>query len=301
MKKLWAVMVVTAGLLFGIGSSQAGFLDSLLGGGDSKTSDSSDKPSPSGSASDEANKMADKALYKPIEYINASRQGPVLVVIPGEIKSNNADFMQKFGPNNIADFAELELGRANFRVLERSDMGPLLKEFQLAYSMGDPNEAAKLLKKGKFKTTKWIVKFDILKAEPVAQAGKSFDGAAIGNIAGSLMGMPVAGMVGSSVKSNDQAKVWIVGLRYKIINAVTTEQKASGYVEDKMEIGAKGSSVLGVSENASGGLTLDSMVQRLVQTCVAEMDSRYKGEGQEAQEKTSQYKDKKPGGLAKKY
>lgn len=280
MKKNLAVMIVTVSLLLGVGTSQAGFLDGILGGGDSKTADSSDKPSPSSSASDEANKMADKGLYKPIDYINASKQGPVLVVIPGEIKSNNADFVQKFGPNNIADFAELELGRANFRVLERSDMGPLVKEFQLAYTMGDPIAAAKLLKKGKFKTTKWIVKFDVLKAEPVSQAGKSFDGSAIGHIAGAFMGIPVAGIVGSSVKSDDQARVWIIGLRYKIINAVTTEQKATGYVEQKMEVGAKSSAVLGISDNASGGLTLDSLVQRLVQTCVAEMDSRYKGEGQ---------------------
>jgi hypothetical protein len=40
--------------------------------------------------------MADKAMYKPIEYTNAGKKGPVLVVIPGEIKSNNATFTQKF-------------------------------------------------------------------------------------------------------------------------------------------------------------------------------------------------------------
>lgn len=275
MKIQIGAMVVTLGLLFGSGSSQAGFLDGVFGGG--KSTENADKPSPSTSASEEANKIADKALYKPVEYANADIQGPVLVVIPGEIKSSNADFAQKFGPNNIADYAELELSRANFRVLERADMGPLLKEFQLAYTMGDPDEAAKMLKKGKFKNTKWVVKFDILKAEPVAQAGKSFDGSALGGLA-SVFGVRGAGTVGSSIKNSDQASVWIIGLRYKIINAVTAEQKATGYVEEKMEIGAKGSSVLGVSESTAGGLTLDSMVQRLVQTCVAEMDSRYKKE-----------------------
>ena len=43
-----------------------------------------------------------------------------------------------------------------------------------------------------------------------------------------------------------------------------------------MEVCAKSSSVLGVSQGAAGGLTLDSLVQRLVQSCVAEMDARYK-------------------------
>ena len=122
------------------------------------------------STSDQANAMADKAMYKPVEYVNAAKKGPQIVVIPGEIKSNNASFTQKFGPNNIADYAELELGKANFKVLERADLGPLLNEFTLAYTMGNPSKARKMLQKGKFKTTKWILKFDILKAEPVAQA-----------------------------------------------------------------------------------------------------------------------------------
>ncbi|MDO8932792.1 MAG: hypothetical protein Q7U97_10390 [Rhodocyclaceae bacterium] len=236
-------------------------------------------PQPSSSASAEANRMADKALYKPVEYVNASFPGPTLVVLPGDIKSNNATFTQKFGPNNIADFAELELTRANFRVLERSDLGPLLQEVQLAYGMGDPKEAAKVFKRGKFKTTKWMVKFDVLKAEPVAQAQKGFDGGAVGQLAGIFIGGQggaVANVVGGSVKTAEAAGVWIVGLRYKILDANTTEQVAAGYVEDKMELGSKSSSVLGVSEGASGGLTLDSLVQRLVQSCVAEMDARYK-------------------------
>src|SRR5687768_8545817 len=66
-------------------------------------------PSPSTSTSQRANEAADRAVYKPIEYSNASKAGPPLVVIPGEIKSNNATFIQKFGANNIADFAEIEL------------------------------------------------------------------------------------------------------------------------------------------------------------------------------------------------
>lgn len=254
------------------------FLDGIFGGGNAGGNDSGG-PQPATSASAEANKMADKALYKPIDYINAAMQGPVLVVLPGEIKSNNATFVQKFGPNNIADYAELELTRANFRVLERSDLGPLLKEVQLAYGMGDPKEAAKVFKRGKFKTTKWMVRFDVLKAEPVAQAQKSFDGAAMGQLAGMAMGGmggAAANVVGGSVKTAESAGIWIIGLRYKILDASTTEQVAAGYVEDKMELGAKSTSVLGVSEGASGGLTLDSLVQRLVQSCVAEMDGRYK-------------------------
>jgi hypothetical protein len=230
--------------------------------------------------SKKANQMADKGMYKEVQYANAGKKGPMLVVIPGEIKSNNATFTQKFGSNNIADFGELELGKANFGILERSDLGPLLKEFQLAYSMGDADEARKYLKKGKLKTTKWVVKFDVLKAEQVAQASEGFDGRAAGqllSIFGGGRGGAAAGTVVGSVHTGESTGVWIIGMRYKIMDANTTEQVATGYTEEKMEVGAKATSVMGVSSSQQGGLTLDGMVQRLVQKLVWEIDSKHKG------------------------
>lgn len=240
-----------------------------------------DNPSPTAdsSTSKEANEMADKGMYKAVEYKNANKQGPALVVIPGEIKSNNATFTQKFGANNIADYAELELGKANFKILERADLGPLLNEFVLAYSMGNPQAARKVLQKGKFKTTKWVVKFDVLKAEPVAQASSGFDGRAVGNIIGILggsRGSAAAGTAVGSVQTGESTGVWIIGMRWKLIDANTTEQVATGYSEEKMELGAKSTSVLGFSGSQSGGLTLDSLVQRLVQKNVWEIDAKYK-------------------------
>src|SRR4030095_7076504 len=112
-------------------------------------------PSPTAGSdtSQEANAAADQAAYRPVEYVNASKKGPALVVIPGEIKSNNATFMQKFTPNNIADFGEVELSSANFQVLERSNLGPVLNEFSLAYNLGDPDAARKFLRMGKLKST----------------------------------------------------------------------------------------------------------------------------------------------------
>lgn len=239
----------------------------------------SPSPTSGSSTSDRANEMADRAMYKAIDYPNAGRQGPTLVVIPGEIKSNNASFTQKFGPNNVADYVELELGKANFRILERSDLGPLLGEFQLAYTMGDPDAARRILQKGKFKTTKWVVKFDILKAEQVAAAQQGFDGRAVGALIG-IFGGGRGGAAGSvaagSVQSSESTGVWIIGMRYKIIDANTTEQVATGYSEEKMELGTKSTSVLGVSSGESGGLTLDAMVQRLVQKNVWDIDSKHK-------------------------
>jgi len=245
-------------------------------------------PSPTAGreTSQKANAAADQTIYQPITYTNANRKGPVVVVIPGEIKSNNATFMQKFTANNIADFGEIELSSANFGVLERSNLGPLLKEFELAYNLGDPDSARKMLRIGKLKTTKYVVKFDILKTEQVAAAQSNFDGRTLGQMAGLLgafsgsRGGAAAGAVGGtavgSVHSGEETSVWVIGMRYKIINAETTEQVATGYTEEKMEIGAVSSGALGVNKSQQGGVSLDTMVQRLVQKSVWEIDSKYK-------------------------
>jgi len=234
-------------------------------------------PNAGSSTSQKANAAADQAAYKAVDYTNKAKKGPALVVIPGEVKSNNAGFAQKFGPNNIADFAELELSNANFPVLERSNLGPLLNEIALAYNMGDQNEARKKMQIGKLKTTKWVVKFDILKAEQIAENKKGFDGRPIGALGGLFgMGGAVAGHVVSNVKTDEATAVWLVGMRYKIMDANTTEQVAQGYKELKMEVGATATSVMGVSDGAKGGVGLDTMVQRLVQTAVWEIDNQYK-------------------------
>jgi hypothetical protein len=234
-------------------------------------------PSPTAgtSTSQKANAAADTAAYQEINYTNKAKPGPALVVIPGEVKSNNANFVQRFLPNNIADFGELELSNANFKVLERSNLGPLLQEVSLAYNMGDPAAARKTMQMGKLKTTQWIVKFDILKAEQIAENKSGFDGRAVGGLLG-VFGVPAGGIVAGSVKTQDSTGVWLVGMRYKIMDANTTEQVAQGYKELKMEVGATQTSVMGVSESAKGGVGLDTMVQRLVQTAVWDIDAKYK-------------------------
>ena len=241
-------------------------------------------PSPTAGreTSQKANAAADQSIYQPVVYANAGKKGPAVIVIPGEIKSNNATFIQKFTANNIADFGEVEMSSANFTVLERSNLGPLLKEFELAYNLGDPDQARKFLRMGKLKTTKYVVKFDILKTEQVAAAQQGFDGRTLGNMAGMLgaFGGGRGGAVGAtavgSVHSNEATTVWVIGMRFKIINAETTEQVATGYTEEKMEIGATSSGALGISQSQQGGVSLDTMVQRLVQKSVWEIDSKYK-------------------------
>ena len=236
-------------------------------------------PTAGSSTSNKANAAADTAAYQEVDYKNKNKKGPALVVIPGEIKSSNATFMQKFSPNNIADFGELELSNANFTVLERANLGHLLQEVSLAYNLGNAAAARKTMQAGKLKTTKWIVKFDILKAEQISENKQGFDGAAIGGLMsqfGGGRGSAVAGSALGSVKTGEATGVWLIGMRYKIMNASTTAQVAQGYKELKMEVGATGTSVLGFSGSAKGGVGLDTMVQRLVQTTVWDIDAKHK-------------------------
>ena len=243
-------------------------------------------PTAGGKTSQQANQTADKTVYQAVDYANKNKRGPALVVIPGEIKSSNATFLQKFTANNIADFGELELSNANFQVLERANLGPVLNEFTLAYNLGDPQAARKYLAMGKLKTTKYVVKFDILKTEQVASAQESFDGKTLGQMAGLIgifsgsRGGAAAGTAGGvaigSVHSGESTSVWVIGMRYKIINAETTEQLAQGYTEEKMEVGATSSGALGANSSQQGGAGLDTMVQRLIQKSVWEIDSKYK-------------------------
>jgi len=243
-------------------------------------------PTAGGTTSQQANQTADKTMYQAVDYVNKNKPGPQVIVIPGEIKSSNATFLQKFTANNIADFGELELSNANFKVLERSNLGPVLREFEIAYNLGDPQAARKYLGMGKMKTTKYVVKFDILKTEQVASATQSFDGGTLGQMAGLLgafsgsRGGAMAGAVGGtavgSVHSGEATSVWVIGMRYKRINAETTEQLAQGYTEEKMEVGATSSGALGMNQGQKGGAGLDTMVQLLVQKSVWEIDSKYK-------------------------
>jgi hypothetical protein len=234
------------------------------------------------SSKQKAHELAQENVYKPVEYKNASVPGPEIVVLPGEMKSANATFTQKVTENNIRDFAELELSKANFKVLERADAHEFFNEFALAANLGD-TEAIAIFKKGRFKATNWLLAFDVLKAEPVADVKQKVDGAAAGAILGLALALAgsseagrIAGTAVASIKGSDSSVIWNVGLRYKILDANTGMQVATGYFEDKLEIKASMQSFLGATQEQASGVTLDTLVQRLVQKAVQDIDGSYK-------------------------
>ena len=129
--------------------------------------------------------------------------------------------------------------------------------------MGDPTKAQALFKKGELQSTRWIVKFDVLRAEKVAEDEQRLSGGTLGDIAaasllGGTSGVGCTRGAGSVKTRAEAAGVWIVGMRYKIIDARTTQQVAQGYAEDKMEVGSTGVAVFGASSRQAGGTTLGS-------------------------------------------
>lgn len=80
----------------------------------------------------------------------------------------------------------------------------------------------------------------------------------------------------SSVQYRDSAKVWVIGMRYKVMDASTSEQVTSGYLEKKMEVDETAKAALGFSGSQQRGVTLDTMVQQLVGEAVARIDARNK-------------------------
>src|SRR5205823_5952233 len=173
-------------------------------------------PAPATGASARANEAANTALYQSANYANAATKGPAIIVLPGEVKSNNATFSQRYGPNNIADYAELELSQANFQVLDRANLGNVLREIEIAYNLSDPQKAQALFQKGALQSTRWIVKFDVLRAEKVAEASSGFSGDTLNRVlstlpgVGSRAGSTVHESVGT-VKTSEAAGVWVVG------------------------------------------------------------------------------------------
>jgi hypothetical protein len=223
---------------------------------------------------------AESSTYKPANYANAAKKGPRIIVLPGEIKSAHATFMQKVSANNIADFGELELGRANFTVLERAALGSMLREMQTAYALGNEAQARRLFDRGQLQSTRWIVKFDVLKAEPVTESSSGFDGSTVGKVIDIVAGGSKAGQLGGvaadSTRTAEQAKAWLIGMRYKILDAATTEQVATGYFEERMSTSRQSSSFMGIKSGSADLVTLDTMVQYLVQQCVLEVDAKHK-------------------------
>lgn len=212
-----------------------------VGGGDSA------KSSLTGQSANSQN-----AAQQEIVYVNkASRNiktAPKFIVLPGTIQTSSQEFT--INGEQIAGMAEVELSKANFGIIERSALGPMLREVQLAVEMGDADKAKKLLQTGKLKTTRWFLKLDILKAEKQDDSGISI------------------GIFGS------KTSVWNFSMRYKLIDAQTTEVIDTDIINFTHESGGQSVNLGGIQAGKQSSIQLDSVVEKLVQKCINILDAK---------------------------
>lgn len=238
-----------------------------------------------GGASKSAHEKADAAMYKPIEYENTSVQGPAVVVMPGVVKSRSVYFLGKYGDSNIKDFAEIELGKANFTLVESADKQPMFTEMACAVNLGDP-QALRLFKNKCAPKAKCFVTFDVIEAEPVAWEVKGGSG----EVAGMLieLGFLIAnkgessalgkslGTAVSSLKKYDYKTTWNVTLRYKVVDAFEGKELCSNEIKEQHVVESQMSSAIGVTNTETGNMTMDTLIQRLIQRAVHEIDKNHK-------------------------
>lgn len=235
------------------------------------------------SAGKSAHELADQALYQPIAYRNAAVPGPPVVVLPGALENSTASFRQRVNTGNLADAGEMELAKAGFTVLDRANLDEIVQEIALAANLGDA-QALKVFRKGKFAQARYLVRFDVAKAERIDVQRKDFDGTLLGIVvAGVVAGVTqdsgsgtAAGTAVASIKSGDEKSTWKAGLRYTVIDADTGVQTAAGLLEDTFVVHSQLKGFLGATEETRTALTMDTMAIRLVQMAVAEIDARHK-------------------------
>ncbi|KHK04107.1 hypothetical protein [Desulfovibrio sp. TomC] len=230
----------------------------------------------------EQDSLSKSNVVQKFSYKNKSIQGPLVVVLPGKISSNDLAFSMKVSNNNIADFAAIELSDANFQVVEASSHPAYLDEYLLALRQGDEN-AVRIFRERYFSQVKMILSFDVVKAEPVSGVNKSFNGVAIGSLVSMAMAFAgkadvgrATGAIISSVNSNENSSVWVVGMRYKVLSPHSGTQVSTNYLEDKLEVSSQSQSFLCITKGEAKRDGFDSIVERLIQKSVEELDTSFK-------------------------
>ena len=221
-------------------------------------------------------------------YTNAAKKGPAVIVIPGEIKSNNATFLQKFTANNIADFGEIELSSANFQVLERSNLGPVAQRIRARLQPRRSGPGAQVPEDGQAEDAP-STSSSSTSSRPSRSLRRSraSTAARVGQMAG-LLGVFAGSRGGAAGRCRRRHR--------QSVRCIRTKRRASGSSacatrssmprrpsrsppatpRRRWKSARLRPAVLGVQQSQQGGVSLDTMVQRLVQKSVWDIDQKYK-------------------------
>ncbi len=229
-----------------------------------------------------AHQIAAQNLYQDIAYENAAKPGPRVTVLPGEVASASYEFLAQVKPDGLREFAELELGKANFTVLDKNSLGDIYQEIALAANLGDGSVASPLSQHDAT-PPQWLVIFDVVDVKTQTTAFTFTDKNAAA-VAGALMGGMFLGSAGAqlgsglvgSINSAEEQRLWNITLKYRILDGGTGQPLLQGTFTEQATITRELKGFLGVDEAQAGGITLTTVAQRLVQKAVQEMDQKHK-------------------------
>lgn len=233
-------------------------------------------------ASKKANEIAQQNIYQSVEYANAGQAGPTVMVIPGVITTPSYEYLVRVSPSALRDFAESEMGKSNFKVLDRTDQPAMFQEIAVAANLGDSSVLAKF-KKYKMAPPRWLVRFDVIEVVPRSTGFKQLDKQMAG-MAGALMGGMLLGDLGAkagsaafaSISSAEEHREWTLTLRYSVLDGSTGARIHEGQFSDKAQISKELSGFMGFDTSQAGGLQLFTVTQRLVQKAVQDIDAQHK-------------------------
>ena len=192
-----------------------------------------------GKSMQQARDLAAPNMYQDATYENAAQAGPSVIVVGGTLTSKTYEFLSQIKADNLREYGEVELGKANFKVMEKNSLSNIYQEISIAANLGD-GSVAKRFSKHKITPPQWFVVFDI--ADVSAQTlnfsytdknSAMFAGALMGSFLGSAsLGQGVIG----SINNAKEQRAWNVTLRYRILDGVSGQQLHEGQFTEQATI-----------------------------------------------------------------
>ncbi|AGW14322.1 hypothetical protein [Megalodesulfovibrio gigas] len=232
-----------------------------------------------GKSMETARQLAAHNVYKEVAYENAAHPGPSVVVLPGVITSPSYEFLANVKPDTLLEYGELELGKANFKIVERNSLASIYQEIALAANLGDGSMSARFAKVD-LAPPQWLILFDIADVQTQTTAfsysdknSASFAGALVGSFFGSAeIGQSVMG----SISNAKEQRAWNITMHYRILDGATGRKLHEGKFTEQATINRELKGFMGVDTAQASGLTLGTVTQRLVQKAVQDIDRQHK-------------------------
>ena len=88
-----------------------------------------------GKSLQQARDLAAPNMYQEATYENAAQSGPSVIVVGGTLTSKTYEFLSQIKADNLREYGELELGKANFKVIEKNSLANIYQEIAIAANL----------------------------------------------------------------------------------------------------------------------------------------------------------------------